>query len=298
MTTPPLKDLNTIQDNYEKYKDMFTTEKNDVVTMDSFYQLLVAEMQNQDPLEPTSNTEFISQMATFTSLQATQDNFAMQQQNYAKSLIGQTVGVSDGGDQLTTGVVEYATFGDEIMIRVNGKNYPLTSLKMIYGEGGEAGTGSSQIGDYGSFASSLIGKDVVVSAVDANGKPVYDEGTATSIEIQDGIVRVVVNGYAYNVTDIVSVSEAQQTASVSDTAVSDRLDELTDLVSQIARKQSEQVTYIPEKKEEETEQIAAVPETENSADIQEELADFTSESDIPDLPDEEDEAAALYELFS
>ena len=39
MTTPPMKDLNTIQDNYEKYKDMFTTENNDIVTMESFYEL-------------------------------------------------------------------------------------------------------------------------------------------------------------------------------------------------------------------------------------------------------------------
>ncbi len=290
MTIPENKSLNSVQDNYEKYKDMFTTEKNDIVTMDSFYQLLVAEMQNQDPLEPTSNTEFISQMATFTSLQATQDNFKMQQQNYAKSLIGQTVGVSEGGEELTKGVVEYATFGDEIMIRVDGKSYPLTALKMIYGEDGATGAGS-QIGNYGSFASSLIGKDVVVQAVDATGAPVYDEGKATSIEIQDGIVRVVVNGYAYNVTDVVSVSEAKQQA---DTTASDKLDELSQLVSQIA--QNRQPSYIPEVKEEE--QIAAVPETEETTDTQEELVDYTSEEDIQDLPDEDDEAASLYQLFS
>ena len=39
------------------------------VDSDMFLTLLVAEMQNQDPLEPTSNTEWVSQYATFTQVQ-------------------------------------------------------------------------------------------------------------------------------------------------------------------------------------------------------------------------------------
>lgn len=273
---PTVDGLNTIQDNYEKYKDMFTTEKNDVVTMESFYQLLVAEMQNQDPLEPTSNTEFISQMATFTSLQATQDNFAMQQQNYARNLVGQYVGVTDGGSELVQGVVEYATFGDEVMIRVNGKNYPLSALKMTYGSTENGGV--SQIGQYGAFASSLIGKNVVVQAIDAAGSPVYDEGKAESIEIQDGVVRVVVNGYAYNVTDVVSVSEiAQETAKpTADTNAYTLEQAVQDIISGV-----EQKTEAAK-----TEEIAEIP-----------AVDETADSDIADLNDEEEETASLYELF-
>lgn len=272
---PTVDGLNTIQDNYEKYKDMFTTEKNDVVTMESFYQLLVAEMQNQDPLEPTSNTEFISQMATFTSMQATQDNLAMQQQNYAKSLVGQYVGVSDGGSELVQGIVEYATFGDDVMLHVNGKNYSLSSLKMVQGTS-ETIAAQSQIGQYGAFASSLIGKNVVVQAVDANNNPVYDEGTATSIEIQDGVVRVVLNGYAYNVTDVVSVSEA-----AVETAPEDNSLTLEEAVQQIISANQKSAAAAETKQEE----IAEIPAVEETAD-----------ADIQDLA-EEDETASLYELF-
>jgi len=261
---PTIDGLNTIQDNYEKYKDMFTTEKNDIVTMDSFYQLLVAEMQNQDPLEPTSNTEFISQMATFTSLQATQDNFEMQQQNYAKSLIGQYVGVSDGGNELIQGYVEYATFGDEIMVRVNGKSYPLSSIKTIHGS--SENLAGPQIGSYGAFATSLIGKNIVVKATDADGSPIYDEGTASAIEIQDGVVRVVVNGYAYNVTDVVSVTNAAE-----------------EIVT------APNTTGIDSYSLEEAIQ-KALANTQNAA------VDKTAEADISDL-NEEDDTNALYELF-
>ena len=56
-----ISSLQSVQSNHEKYKDLFKNSgKNDTISTDTFFSLLMAEMSNQDPLEPTSNTEFVS----------------------------------------------------------------------------------------------------------------------------------------------------------------------------------------------------------------------------------------------
>jgi len=39
------------------------------VSMDSFLKLLVAQLQNQDPMDPISNQDFLAQLASFSSLE-------------------------------------------------------------------------------------------------------------------------------------------------------------------------------------------------------------------------------------
>jgi len=40
-----------------------------MVTEQSFLQLLVAQLQNQDPLQPQDGTQFVSQLAQFSTLE-------------------------------------------------------------------------------------------------------------------------------------------------------------------------------------------------------------------------------------
>ena len=45
------------------------TAKGGDLDKEAFLQLLVTQMKYQDPLEPTDNTEYVSQLATFSELE-------------------------------------------------------------------------------------------------------------------------------------------------------------------------------------------------------------------------------------
>ncbi|MCI6552412.1 MAG: flagellar hook capping protein [Lachnospiraceae bacterium] len=81
---------------------------------DAFLGLLVAQMKYQDPLQPTSNTEFVAQYAQFSSLEQMQNMSATLELSRASSLVGQVVSVNttDSYGQAATieGKVDYVVY--------------------------------------------------------------------------------------------------------------------------------------------------------------------------------------------
>uniref|UniRef100_UPI0040560F2D flagellar hook capping FlgD N-terminal domain-containing protein n=1 Tax=Agathobacter sp. TaxID=2021311 RepID=UPI0040560F2D len=104
---------------------------------DQFLQLLCAEMQHQDPLEPTSNTDYVSQMATFSQLEATLASTETQQNNMANGLVGKQVilevtSETTGATSWVQGKVDYVMYENgEVYLSVNDNLYPLESLDTI-----------------------------------------------------------------------------------------------------------------------------------------------------------------------
>lgn len=103
---------------------------------DAFLQLLVAQMKYQDPLEPTSNTEYISQLATFSQLEEMQNVSASMDMQRAGQLVGQYVfmNVTDSSGVTTypEGTVDYVVYqGGKIYLSVNEELYNIDDLDTV-----------------------------------------------------------------------------------------------------------------------------------------------------------------------
>lgn len=105
---------------------------------DDFLKLLITQLTNQDPTSPMEDTQFISQMAQFSSLeQMTNMNesfnkmAAMINAGQAATTLGKTVDL-DIGDTTTQGVVEATSFGANPQVMVNGMFYDLNKIKAVY----------------------------------------------------------------------------------------------------------------------------------------------------------------------
>ncbi len=109
---------------------------NDSLDKDAFLQLLVAQMKYQDPLEPTSNTEYISQFATFSELEQMQNMSASMDLFRASSLVGQTVLLkvtdSEGRTTDVQGNVDYVVYEkNKAYLSVNGDLYSMDDLDTV-----------------------------------------------------------------------------------------------------------------------------------------------------------------------
>lgn len=69
----------------------------------AFLKLLIAQMQNQDPLEPMKSSDYVAQLATFSQVEKSvemngriSDLLAAVQLQQADGLIGQTITTIDG----------------------------------------------------------------------------------------------------------------------------------------------------------------------------------------------------------
>lgn len=114
------------------------TTSNSSLDKQAFLQLLVAQMKYQDPLEPTSNTEYISQLATFSSLEEMQNMRSSMDLQRASSLVGQEVYIkttdsTTGGTDYVHGNVDYVTYENgKAYLSVNGSLYSLDDLDSVY----------------------------------------------------------------------------------------------------------------------------------------------------------------------
>ena len=115
---------------------------------DQFLTLLVAQLQNQDPLEPVAQEEFVSQLAEFSTLSGVEqlnegfgsmlalqnDLIRLQALGVGSDLIGKTVSFfpSDGSPGLNEATVESVSFvGNRLSVDVGGDTITLDQIAHV-----------------------------------------------------------------------------------------------------------------------------------------------------------------------
>ena len=123
--------------NIEKTK---TADELNKLGKDSFLKLLVAQMENQDPMQPQSNTEWVSQLATYSTLEQMQNMNAVMTNSQAFGLIGQDVIVAtknaDGKESTISGKVDFVSVkGNKSYLSIDGNLYPCSLVCFIRNSG-------------------------------------------------------------------------------------------------------------------------------------------------------------------
>ncbi len=104
---------------------------------DAFMQILVAQMKYQDPLEPTSNTEYISQYATFTQVEQLSNMASAMSLSRASEMVGKTVTIKqtnaeNGTSTEIQGVVDFVNYsGNKAYLNIEGVNYDIEDVVQV-----------------------------------------------------------------------------------------------------------------------------------------------------------------------
>lgn len=125
---------------------IFADEDDNSVKVEDFLNLMVAQLQNQDFMNPTDDTQFITQMAQFSTLQQMQEMAEYAKTSYAMSMVGKEVTVArinvSGDLTKVTGPVEKVSLaGGEYTVTVAGKAYKLNEIMEVSSGQAESKTG-------------------------------------------------------------------------------------------------------------------------------------------------------------
>jgi flagellar basal-body rod modification protein FlgD len=106
---------------------------------DDFMKLLMTQLQNQDPMKPMEDKEFISQLAQFSSLEATEkmtqqieDLTGAQMLIQAATLIGKQVSAKlESGETVSGPISQVHMISGKPMAVVNGKEIATSLITSV-----------------------------------------------------------------------------------------------------------------------------------------------------------------------
>lgn len=131
--------IGTVAGNAAAAASSATTGTGQTLGENDFLQLLMTQLQNQDPMSPMDNTQFIAQMAQFSSLEqmtnlvsATQAMNANNEVAQSVSLIGHNVTYTNSDGSTGSGVVsEVDVSSGLVQLKVGDQSIDPTDIDTV-----------------------------------------------------------------------------------------------------------------------------------------------------------------------
>jgi flagellar basal-body rod modification protein FlgD len=177
----------------------------------AFLKLLMAQLSNQDPLNPTSGTEFVTQLAQFSMVEQSQT-----QSTTLGTISTQLTGLSNSdatqlvGKSVTSSSVTLGTAAQQVQVQITNSAGTVVRTMQLGSEPAgplsvswNGNTDSGQPAPSGNYTMN-------VTAADASGGPVAVTqsvtGIVTSVSFSQGYPQVTLaNGTVAPVSELVSV---------------------------------------------------------------------------------------------
>lgn len=108
---------------------------------DEFLKLLITQLQNQDPMKPMDDSQFVAQLAQFSSLEqmsniatSTDSNYKSQAATSALSMIGKTVEWANADTGVNkTGTVDSVSFIDGMpKLNIGASSVEVSNVVKVY----------------------------------------------------------------------------------------------------------------------------------------------------------------------
>jgi flagellar basal-body rod modification protein FlgD len=220
MSTTQIADAITAASSISSSSTSKTTTSNLTVDSETFLTLLAAQMQYQDPLNPQTDTEFVTQLAQMSSLEEMQEIGAGMSSIQAYSLVGQYAyaEVSDSD----TGETNYYYGTIDSIVNESGTYYAVIGTDAVNVENivqlfdpGLLDTDTALVD-----SSNLIGKTVTGCWETEDGTTSSLTGVVTGVTYDDGVICAIVDGTYIALDQITGISEtAAETAETTQESI-------------------------------------------------------------------------------
>lgn len=217
MSTDAIADSITAASSISSSSSSSSTISGISIDTETFLTLLVAQLTYQDPLEPQTDTEFITQLAQMSTLEEMQGISSNMESIQAYSLVGKYAyaEVTDSD----TGTTSYYYGTIDSIVNDSGTYYAIMDDDAIE-VGNIIQIFDSSLLDADSTivdSSSLIGKTVTGTYEDDEGTAVNVSGVVTSVECDEDLLYVTIDDDTQlAIDDITSISDTDDAGGTTD----------------------------------------------------------------------------------